>query len=214
MLQVIIDTSHQLQYVGMISGRKADIDALFAEFSSIFLENGLPGRFHWNKLSVLSRNNLKNQLASALQRHTSVKLNIFKGFRPLGESRKDWFIYGVASRVASRLEGWLLDKKGEAAILIDDDFNVIKGGFGTKRFAEALLRQLSVRLTGKESTLRESGGILSASFKLPSGNLLSLSASIAAKNSELVGLADIYLGLFILSQNAFAGHKNVFLHKI
>ncbi len=214
MLQVIIDTSHQLQYVGMISGRKADVDSLFEDFSSIFLENGLPGRFHWNKLSVLSKNNLKNQLASALQRHNSVKLNIFKGIRPLGESRKDWFIYGFASRVASKLESWLLDKKGEAAIIIDDDFNVIKGGTGTKRFAEVLLRQLSVRLTGKESTLRDSGGILDASIKLPSGKLLSLSASIAAKNSELVGLADIYLGLFIFNPNAFTDHKNVFLHKI
>jgi len=212
-MYIIIDSSHQLRYTGMISGSYRSIKGLYKKFEKIFIENNVAYKYHWSKLSKKTKNKLKKPLIKALQESPKVNLNILDHRKPAKITKKDWYLYYLPAQLAQRLEHWLGGSKGSIELIVDNDYNVTKGNSGTYHFIEALLRQTSLRLTGKEITIRKEGKI-KATIKQVNGNILTFYASVAEKNSREIGLTDIYLGLYISEKRRFDNFKNIYYKKI
>ena len=210
---IIIDSSHQLRYTGTFSGRKQELETLFAKMEKIFRENNVANKYHYSKLSRKTREKVRGPLIRALEEAQGAQLNIFAHRKPKDIERKEWFIRNLPARIAQRVEGWLVGKRGEVEIVIDDDYNVIKGGRGTEQFARTLLRQISVRLTSKEATLRAEDAIR-MTIGQPNGEKMTVSASISIRGSLWIGLIDIYLGAYIDQPKLFSHLKNVHYHEL
>lgn len=210
---IIIDSSHQLLYTGILTGRKSQVRSLVARMEGILDGNGLRGKWHWSKLSRKSREALKKPLAQLLNEYPYLHLNILQHRKPEKMDAKTWYIFNVPARIAQKLEPWLQHADGEITLLVDDDYSVMKGGNGTRHFIEQLIRQFANRLSGKETSIRGERE-LSASIKQPSGRAASIYATVAEKNSELVGILDLLLGVYLYEPQLFFGMKNVHYAKI
>lgn len=210
---IIIDSSHQLSYTGILSGSYSNLDSLYDDFEKIFHENGVAYKYHWRKLSRNKKNLIKKPLTQSLKNTPKVNLNIIQHRKPDGVSRKEWFLHYLPTRIAQRLERWLEGKGGTIELIVDDDYTVVKGGHGTKYFIESLLRQISWRLTNKQVTIRNEDK-MKATIKQANGNVLTIYASIAGKNSKWIGMVDVYLGLYIFEKNLFDGLDNLYLLKV
>ncbi|MFP3949499.1 MAG: hypothetical protein ACLFUZ_00185 [Candidatus Micrarchaeia archaeon] len=213
-MYIAIDSSNQLLYTGIISGREKDIDALYKEFEQIFSKNNVAGKYHWSKLSKKTRDKLKKPLIQALKNTSRVNLNIVQHRKPQKSEKKDWYVYYLPAKIAQRLERWLEKTRGHVDIIVDNDYNVVRGGDGTKNFIESLLRQLGVRLTGKEVTVRRERGILKATIKHANGRILNIFGSVANKGTKGLHLVDVYLGLYLSDKKAFEKLKNVYFLEI
>jgi hypothetical protein len=210
---IIIDSSQQLVYTGILTGHYSNLDALYDDFEKLFSDNNVAYKYHWSKLSRKIRNNMKNDLVKLFRKSSKINFNILHHRKPNNISRKDWFLHHLPARIAQRLERWLESKGGSVELIVDNDYNVSKGGRGTNHFIESLIRQLSWRLTNKEVTIRNEEKI-KATIKQSNGNTLNIYASVAPKNSKWVGMTDVYLGLYVSDKKLFNGLKNVYLHKI
>ncbi len=98
-------------------------------------------------------------------------------------------------------------------MIVDDDYNVIRGGKGTEHFIENFLRQTSQRLTGKDATIRFEEKI-KTTIKQNNGKSLTLYAYVAPKNSRWISLVDAYLGLCVSEKNIFSKMSNYYGAKI
>lgn len=208
-MYIIIDSSHQLLYSAILSGNYGNIDSLYDEFEAIFRKNNVAHKYHWSKLTRNTRNKMKNPLLEALKKTQKVNLNIIQHRKPQGVERKEWFVNFLPTRIAQRLERWLLGKGGSIELIVDDDYNVVSGGRGTTHFIESLMRQISLRLTNKEATVRKEEK-LKMTIRQVNGNTINIYASVAPKNSKWVGLADIYLGLYLSDKTLFDGMSNIY----
>ena len=212
-LLIAIDSSQQLTYTASLSGNMNAIRLLSQKIGYELSKNRVAGKWHWSKLSRKTREKLKKPLAGLLESSSSVHLNIIEHKKPANVARKDWFIYTVPSRLAQKLEPWLQGKGGELVLVVDDDYTVIKGGDGTRHFIEQLIRQFAIRLTGKETKLRDGSEIL-ATIKQPNGKILDFRARVAEKDSGWIGVADLYLGIFASSPELLSKLENVHISKI
>jgi len=212
-MYVIIDSSTQLVYTGVISGYPSDVDALYDDFERIFRENNVAHKFHWSKLSRKTRSKMKKPLIKALKKAKKVKFNVFQHRKPNNIEKKEWYLRRIPTKVAQRLEGWLEGKGGKIELIVDDDYNVVKGGQGTKNFIEALIRQTSWRLINKDVKIRKEEKI-KATIKQTNGNILSIHASVANKESKWIGITDVYLGIYASEKDLFQDLKNVYQIKI
>lgn len=208
-MYIAIDSSNQLLYTGVISGMEKDIDALYGNFEKAFSNNNVAGKYHWRKLSRKTRERLKGPLIRALEGTPRVNVNILRHRKPQKSGKKDWYVYYLPAKIAQRLERWLEKARGHADILVDNDYNVVRGGEGTRNFIESLLRQLGVRLTGKDVTVRKEKGILKATVKNANGRILNIFGSVANRGTKGVHLADVYLGLYLYDKEAFGKLRNV-----
>lgn len=208
-MYIIIDSSHQLLYSAILSGNYSNIDKLHEEFEVIFRKNGVAHKYHWSKLTRNTKNKMKPALLEALKQAEKVNLNIIQHRKPKEVGRKEWFVNFLPTRIAQRLERWLIGKGGSMELIVDDDYNVVRGGRGTTHFIESLLRQTSLRLTNKEATIRKEEK-LKMTLKQANGNTLDIYAYVASKNSKWVGLVDVYLGLYLSDKNLFSDMKNVY----
>ena len=138
-MYIIIDSSHQLLYTGIVSGSYSNIDSLYDEFEKIFHENNVAHKYHWRKLSRKIKNKMKKPLVKSLENAPKVNLNILQHRKPNGVSRKEWYLHFLPTRIAQRLERWLEGKGGTVELIVDDDYTVVKGGQGTNHFIESLL---------------------------------------------------------------------------
>jgi len=206
---IVIDSSHNLQYTGIISGNYANVITLIDDFEKVFSQNNVAHKYHWSKLSQKTRQKLRSPLAASFAKAPKVNLNILHHAKPKGITDKEWYLNHLPARIAQRLERWLVGKGGSIELIVDDDYNVIRGGSGTKHFIEALLRQISVRLTNKQAVIRYEEKI-KATIKQANGNVLTFYASIADKGSKQVGLVDVYLGLYLSDKKLFEGLGNVY----
>jgi len=207
-MRVAIDSSNKLTYTGIMSGSFTATEELFQNFERIFKENGVAGKFHWSQLSSKMKNKLKVPLAKALS-ESKMNFNVIYHRKPAKVTKKEWFMFYLPTQIAQRLEHWLSGRGGNVELIVDDDYTVIKGGTGTVYFIERLLRQLSVRLTGKEATVRREDK-MKMTVKQANGNILSFHASVAGKSSRGIGLVDVYLGLYIFEPRLFREMKNVY----
>lgn len=208
-MYIIIDSSNQLLYTGIVSGGTNETLALYDGFERIFKDNGVSHKFHWSKLSWAMRNKIKKPLANLLEATPRVNLNVLQHRKPRGVEDKDWYLNHIPARIAQRLERWLCGRAGSVELIVDDDYNVIRGGSGTTHFIETLIRQISIRLTNKEVTIRKEDKI-KATIKQANGNILTIYASVGAKDSKWIGLVDVYLGAYIADDTLFSNLKNVY----
>lgn len=213
-MYIAIDSSNQLLYTGIISGMEKDIDVLYGEFEKAFSKNSVAGKYHWSKLSRKTRDKLKKPLIQALKNASKVTLNIVQHRKPQKSGKKDWYVYRLPAKIAQRLERRLEKTGGHVDIIVDDDYNVVRGGDGTKNFIESLLRQLGVRLTGKEVTVRKESGVLKATIKHASGQILNIFGSVANKGTKGLHLVDVYLGLYLSDKKTFEELKNVYFLEV
>ena len=208
-MKVVIDSSHKLLFTGVLSGHTQDMDEFCDKFQNICKENGISHRYHWNELARKKRDLLKKPMLAALQEARGIRLNIIQHRKPANVDRKGWYLYHVPAMIAQRMESWLRNKNGELEILVDNDYNVMRGGFGTGHFIETLARQIAIRLTGRETTVRKNGHFR-AEIKQPNGGNLLIFASVAQKDSKWVGLVDAYLGLYVYDGTILNGLDNVY----
>ena len=75
------------------------------------------------------------------------------------------------------------------------------------------MRQFAIRLTGKETSLRD-GAEIWATIKQPNGKILNFRAGIAEKDSEWIGIIDLYLGIYDSSPELLLELGNVHASKI
>ena len=212
-LLIAIDSSQQLTYTASLSSNMHNIKLLSQRIEHILSKNNVAGKWHWSKLSRKTREKLKKPLADLLEEFPSVHINILEHKRPANVERKGWFIYTVPARLAQKLEPWLQGKYGELVLLVDDDYAVVKGGRETRHFIEQLVRQFAIRLTGKETSLRD-GAEIWATIKQPNGKILNFRAGIAEKDSEWIGIIDLYLGIYDSSPELLLELGNVHASKI
>ena len=212
-MRAIIDSSQQLLFTGILSGNTHDMDGFCDRFHEIYEENGLSHRYHWNELTRKKRDRVKKQMIASMADARGMRLNIIKHRKPSGMDRKGWYLFQVPAMVAQRLESWLRNKNGEVEIIVDDDYNVIRGGRGTEQFTETLMRQIALRLTGRESTVRKDG-FYRSDVRQANGRDLAILASVAQRGSKWVGLVDAYLGLYLYEHGLFRDLKNVYYDNV
>lgn len=213
MLIIIIDSSHQLLYTGILTGRKSQVKSLVERMSSELDRNNLRGKWHWSKLSRKSREALKKPLSQLLSEYPYLHLNVLQHRKPEKVDSKSWYIHSLPARIAQKLEPWLQRSEGEVTLLVDNDYSVTSGGEGTRHFIESLIRQMANRLTGKETSIRGTRE-LSATIKQPGGRLINIYATVAEKDSELIGVLDVLLGIYLYEPQLFSGMKNAHYMKI
>ena len=158
-LLIAIDSSQQLSFTASLSGNMYSVRLLSQKIEHILSKNNVAGKWHWSKLSRKTKEKLKVPLAGLLEEFPGIHINILEHKKPAKVERKEWFIYTVPARLAQKLEPWLQGKYGEIILLVDDDYAVVKGGRGTSHFIEQLIRQFAIRLTGKETSLRDGAEI-------------------------------------------------------
>jgi hypothetical protein len=212
-MHIAIDSSHKLTYTGVISASSTEMYNLFQKIERMFNENGVAGKYHWSQLSNKTRNKLKRPLLKAIS-ESRVNFNVLNHTKPRTITKKDWFMFYLPTQIAQRLEHGLAGREGAVDLVVDNDYNIGEGGAGTDYFIERVLRQLGVRLTGKEHTVRREKGILKMTIKQANGNILSFYASVAEKESKEKNMVDIYLGLYISDPKAFEKMKNVYFKEL
>jgi len=210
---IVIDTSHQLLFTASMTGRAGQINSFCERASLILRNNNVGGKWHWSKLTRKTRDLIKKPFAALLENYPGVHFNVLQHRKPEKVDSKTWFIHTVPSRLAQKLEPWLQKKDGDITLIVDNDYNVLKGGNGTRHFIESLIRQFAIRLTGKETSIRGDRE-MAATIKQPNGKILNFYAKVAEKGDVMVGLVDIYLGIHISEQALLSSFANVHFSKI
>jgi len=212
-LIIIIDSSHQLLYTGILTGRTSQVKSFVGRMNKALDGNNLRGKWHWGKLSRKSREALKRPLSQLFSEYPYLHLNVLQHRKPEKVDSKSWYIHVLPARIAQKLESWLQRSEGEITLLVDNDYSVTSGGEGTRHFIESLIRQMANRLTGKETSIRGAGE-LSAAIKQPDDRMMNVYATVVEKNSELVGALDMLLGIYLYEPQLFSEMKNVHYTKI
>lgn len=208
----VIDTSNQMLYTGILSGNEGDLYKLSEKFGKVLLNNNVGNKYHWCKFSRKTKDLIKKPLVEAIAEMPKVKLNIIEHRKPMGMSDKEWYARFVPTKIAPIFEKWLQGRSGRLELLVDDDYHIIKGGKGTETFIMSLLRQISWRLTNMDTSIRKEDGKIKATIKQSNGNVLTIHASVEEKNSKLIGLVDLSLGIATADRGLFKNIENVYYH--
>lgn len=198
---VAVDTSKNKTYSGIVSGLQTDIDNLHFNISKVLAKHGRRGTIHWQKLSKRIRKSAQKEVY-ALINSSRIRFYIFEHKKPRNNSKKDFYLNVVPTRISAYFDSWLRVRWGHAIIEVDDDYGVSKVKDSSLVFTEKFISRLSNRIAGTYVKVRNKKGILRTTVKNIKGSTLNLVGKVTnAGGSKGIQLADLILGYYFFAEN-------------
>ena len=210
-MYVGIDSSHQLRYSFMVSGRFSEMTRFYDCMEKFLRRNKINSPFHWTKIS---RKVKETTIKDIFEEFKKGKLHflVIHHPRPRGYEKKNFYHTLLTNQISKILENWLRNKYGSVTLEVDDDYNVGKG-HNTFKFTKNILQQITFRLVGAPVKIITNHKIR-ATIKQNNKFILEFYGGVSnIKESRGIQIADV-IGGYIISNKIKEDKQNIFFIKL
>lgn len=205
-----IDSSKNLQYTFMVTGKFRNMIDFYDEMEKIFRKQNINPPFHWSKINKKIKESSSKKIERNIQ-ESNLNFTVIEHKRSKGENKRNYYHNLVPGEISQILGTWLKAKNGEVVIEVDDDYNLSRYNT-TKVFLRNLMKKTCYRIIGKHVKLRSNKKIRTT-IKQKNG-LLEICGYVSnIRESKGIQIIDIVGGYLTNKKIKYDG-KRLFFRKI